>query len=85
MTDSDEIFQLETELYDRMVPGGHQMKVAMLLAMTFGGRTMPSETIVGAALERLVQRQDVEAIGNIRNWRRSEIRRLRLSSRDHTS
>ncbi|WP_421983092.1 hypothetical protein [Roseibium sp.] len=75
MTDCDDIIQLEAVLYERLEPGRRQMKVAMLLAMTFGGKTLPSSDIVNAALERLAQRTDIETFGDIRTWRRSEIRR----------
>ncbi|MEO0979189.1 MAG: hypothetical protein AAFY24_18115 [Pseudomonadota bacterium] len=77
MTCDDEITDLETALYNGLVPGRHQIKVAMLVGMTFGGKTIRSDEIVNAALERLVRRDDIQSFGNIRNWRRSEIRRLK--------
>ncbi|WP_420332409.1 hypothetical protein [Roseibium sp.] len=71
-----EIADLENALYDKLVPGRHQIKVAMLVAITFDGKTISSDEIVNAALEHLVRRTDIESFGNTRNWRRSEIRRL---------
>ncbi|WP_306144009.1 hypothetical protein [Roseibium sp. MMSF_3412] len=73
---SEEISDLEKALYDKLAPGRHQIKVAMLVALTFDGKTISSDEIVNAALERLVRRADIESFGNIFNWRRSEIRRL---------
>lgn len=76
MSLSEEIADLEKALYDKLAPGRHQIKVAMLVALTFDGKTISSDEIVNAALERLVRRADIESFGNIFNWRRSEIRRL---------
>lgn len=53
MTRGDEFTDLETALCNGLVPGGHQIKVAMLVAITFGGKTIRSDEIVNAALERL--------------------------------
>ncbi|MCT4558357.1 MAG: hypothetical protein N4A61_09900 [Pelagimonas sp.] len=70
------VCDLELAMYDALIAGGLQIKVALLIARTFGTEDPVAEARIKAALERLAQRHDIEVFGNINRWRHSEIRRL---------
>ena len=72
----DSINDLEMAMYETLVPGKPQIKVAMLIVRAFGTDDLPAEDGIDAALERLAERQDIETFGMIKRWRHSEIRRL---------
>lgn len=72
----DNISNLELAMYDTLVAGKPQIKVAMLIVCTFGTNDLPAEDSIDAALERLAERQDIETFGMIKRWRHSEVRRL---------
>ena len=71
-----DISDLELAMYDALVAGKPQIKVALLIVRTFGTDDLPADDRIDAALERLADRQDIEAFGVIKRWRHSEIRRL---------
>ena len=77
--DGDSINELETAMYETLIPGKPQIEVAMLIARTFGTDEYPADASIDAAVERLMTRQDVEAFGVIKRWRHSEIRRLSVT------
>ena len=72
----DKINDLEMAMYETLVPGRPQIKVAMLIVRAFGTDDLPAEDSIDAALERLAERQDIEAFGMIKRWRHSEIKRM---------
>ncbi len=74
------INDLEMAMYEALVPGRPQIKVAMLIARAFGTANLPAEESIDAALERLVERHDIETFGMTKRWRHSEIRRLSTTS-----
>ena len=76
----DNINDLEMAMYETLVPGRLQIKVAMLIVRAFGTDDFPAEDSINAALERLAERQDIETFGMIKRWRHSEIRRLSTTS-----
>ena len=75
----DKINDLEMAMYEALVLGRPQIKVAMLIVHAFGTDDLPADASIDAALERLVMRQDIEAFGVIKHWRHSEIRRLSVT------
>lgn len=77
---SSDISDLELAMYDALVAGKPQIKVAMLIVRTFGTDDLPAEDRINAALERLADRQDIETFGVIKRWRYSEIRRLSIAA-----
>ena len=70
------ISELEIAMYEPLVPGRPQIKVAMLIVRAFGIDGRPAEDSIDAALQRLAKRQDIETFGLIKRWRHSEIRRV---------
>ena len=72
--DTGQIVLLEKQLYEMIKTRENRMKVAMLIAKTFGKNLLYSEKLIDAALAKVATRNDVEAFGNISNWRFSEIR-----------
>lgn len=76
----------DTELAERMLshlPLGSRKKVALIVVLATCNLTEfenlddePTLAKVNAALDILVQRSDVQAYGNIENWRHSEIFRV---------
>ena len=77
--DREGVDDLETAMYEALVPGEAQIKVALLIIRTFGTDDLPAATSIDAALERLAARDDVAIYGLIKHWRRSEIMRLSAS------
>ncbi|MEO1176208.1 MAG: hypothetical protein AAFV87_03470 [Pseudomonadota bacterium] len=76
----DNINDLEMVMYETLVPGRPEIKVAMLIVRAFGTDDLPAEDSIEAALERLAERQDIETFGMIKRWRHSEVRRLFTTS-----
>lgn len=72
----DNINDLEMAMYETLVLGRPQIKIAMLIGRAFGTHDLPAEDSIDAALERLAERQDIETFGMIKRWRHSEIRRV---------
>ncbi len=76
----DNINDLEMAMYETLVPGRPEIKVAMLIVRAFGTDDLPAEDSIEAALERLAERQDIETFGMIKRWRHSEVKRLFTTS-----
>ena len=66
---------LEELLYQILVPGGRQIKTALLIARACKTEEISEGDVLDAALDLLWQRQDIEVFGSIHKWRHSEIRR----------
>lgn len=77
---ADKINDLEMAMYETLVPGRPEIKVAMLIVRAFGTDDLPAVDSIEAALERLAERQDIETFGMIKRWRHSEVRRLFTTS-----
>ena len=60
MSCRDEIADLETTLHKELEPARPQIKIAMPVSTTFGGKTIRWDEIVNAALEHLVSRDDIQ-------------------------
>ncbi|MBM1312035.1 hypothetical protein JQT66_17480 [Sulfitobacter mediterraneus] len=73
---TDSISDLETAMYEALDPGKPQIKVAMLVARTFGDCELAADDTINIALERLASRADIQSFGLINRWRHSEIKRL---------
>jgi len=72
----EDIRILENAMYEALVPGAPQIKIAALIVRTFGTDELPHECSIDAALYRLIARGDITSFGVIRRWRHSEIMRL---------
>lgn len=71
----DNVREVEAALYETLVPGKPQIKVAMLIVRTFT-EEIPAENTIDSALERLVLREDIKLFGLNNRWRHSEIKRI---------
>jgi hypothetical protein len=77
MTRKNGAQDLEQGLYEALVPGAPQMKVARLILTAFPNTDDWEKEEIDEALSRLIHRPDIEPFGDIYNWRYSEIRRVK--------
>jgi Prokaryotic glutathione synthetase, ATP-grasp domain len=68
--------ELEQKLYDALIPGAHQIKVAKLIGQVFTDVIeWREESLINQALDRLIQRGNVRHEGFVYRWGYSEIAR----------
>jgi len=72
----DSINDIEATMYETLLPGKPQIKVAMLIGPAFRTDNLPDDDLIDAALMLLAKRQDIQTFGAIKRWRHSEISRL---------
>ena len=69
--------ELEQKLYDALIPGTPQIKVAKLIYDVFGSVSeWNEESLINEALDRLIHRKNVRHEGFVYRWRYSEIKRI---------
>ena len=67
---------LEIQMYETLVPGAKQIKVAALIYDAFCERDdWPPDAEINEALGILISREDIQSFGIITKWRHSEILR----------
>ena len=69
--------ELEQKLYDALIPGTPQIKVAKLIYDVFGSASeWNEESLINEALDRLIHRKNVRHEGFVYRWPYSEIKRM---------
>ncbi len=63
-------------MYQTLVAGKPQIKIATLIARACHGSEMPDDAVIAETLKELIGREDIQCFGDIQQWRHSEIVRL---------
>ncbi|MEL7011855.1 MAG: hypothetical protein AAFO72_01105 [Pseudomonadota bacterium] len=71
-----DISAVEQRFYASLLPGAPQIKVALLIARAFKDLETPEDETINEALDKLIERSDIEAFGDVHHWRKSEIKRF---------